>query len=66
MRGYDSKMVQHARTAGLQKDMGAGNPQAESGMQGPKTGWSHLVRRLAHSIGMREIKAWIRNKVRRA
>lgn len=34
-----------------------------SGMKDSKTGWSHLVRRLAFdSVGMKKIKVWIRNR----
>lgn len=37
----------------------------ESGMKESKTGWSHLVRRLAYdSVGMKKIRVWMRNKAR--
>lgn len=66
MRGYDSKMDQHARTAGLQKDMGAGNSRLNLACKDPRLAGAIQLGGWRDSIGMREIKAWIRNKVRRA
>lgn len=63
--GADRTPKQTGVAGMLVERLGRAERRNESGVKEPKTGWSHLVRRLAcDSVSMRQIKVWIRNKVR--
>lgn len=55
-----------AGPAVLQKDMGARNSRLNLACKDPRLAGAVYLGGWRDSIGMREIKAWIRNKVRRA
>ena len=60
------KWTSMAGPAVLQKDMGARNSRLSLACKDPRLAGAVYLGGWRDSIGMREIKAWIRNKVRRA